>query len=145
MVDAHHHAAVGPPLAGDGTQLIIRQAAVQRQGQQHILTMAADVLHLPEGLTADAIGEIIIIGVIPGKGDVLVLPRLGDSGGPLLVMGVVGIHDIDRAVGPAQLMQDIVLIDILGALTAVAQVEVAVGGAHVKVLHVDCLLHHNSL
>ena len=137
MVDADGHAPIGAKHPGDLAQFVVGEGAVERQREGNILPVAANIPHLFPRLTVGIEGEIIIIRIVPLEGDVHVLARLGNALRPLLIVRVVGIHDAYGAVRTSELMQDVVLIDVLRAFAAVAEVKGALGCTQMELLHGD--------
>ena len=88
-------------------------------------------------MTVQASTKINNIRIVPLEGDVHVLARLGNALRPLLIVRVVGIHDAYGAVRTSELMQDVVLIDVLRAFAAVAEVKGALGCTQMELLHGD--------
>ena len=74
--------------------------------------------------SADAafIGEVVVVGVVPLEAYFLICERVARTYRPCLVQGIVAVHQAYRTVGSAHLVEYVVLVYVLAALAAVAEV-----------------------
>ena len=142
VVDSEHHSAERTEILCNGDKLLIGAVGVNCKCEGNVLTVAADISHAGErlviGSSADTalVGEVIVIRVVPLEGNVCILHYLGYSSGPLLVKGVIAVHQADASVRSAHLVEYVVLVYILASFGAVAQVNGALCLAHVDIVKV---------
>ena len=142
MVDPQQHSAEGAQILADLCQHFIGNMRIDGESQGHILTMGTDLPHVAEGFplcaAADAalIGEIVIVGVIPGKAYVRAGVNHTCPTRPAFVQRVVAVHQTDAPHGTPQLGEDIVLVYIFAPFAAVSQVNGAVGFPHMNFIKI---------
>ena len=136
VVDAKLHSAVGAQLLRYLDKVVVGEVGVYGHGEDNVLTVTAHVLHAGERLAvggaADSalVGEVVIVWVIPLEADFLVCECVACACRPGLVQRVVAVHQAYCAVGSAHLVEYVVLVYVLAALAAVAEVNGALCRAH---------------
>ena len=136
VVDTELHSSVGAEFLRDFNKVVVGEVGVDSHGEDNVLTVAADVLHAGERLavggSADAalIGEVVVVGVVPLEAYFLVCERVARTYRPGLVQRIVAVHQAYRTVGSAHLVEYVVLVYVLAALAAVAEVNGALCRAH---------------
>ena len=140
VIDTEQHSAERTQVFCNCNKVIVRKSRVNSQCESNVLTVTSYVSHTGKRLIVGStvqtafVSKIVIIGIVPLERHVSVLHDLRNPAWPLLVKGVVAVHQANTAVRSAEGSENVVLINILAALGAVSQIERAF-----------CLTHMNAV
>ena len=141
VVDAQEHSAERFQILADGSQMFVGNVGIDGQRQRNVLSVLPDLTHIVErfavGIAAQSafIGEIVVVGIVPGKADIGAGVYHAGTARPALVQGIIAVHETDAPVRSAHFRQDIVLADILATLTAVSQINGALRLSHMNAVN----------
>ena len=150
MVNTKLYTAKGTKILTDRSQMLIGNLWINSHSQKNILTVAAYIAHTCKRLVITGpvqttlICKIVIIWEIPCKLNRRICVNYTGTSRPPLIIWIIAVHQINRSVRSAQLLQDIVLIDILSSLTTVSQINSTLCRSHMKGLCFQ-IAHYNTV
>ena len=98
VVDAYLHSAECREILCYRDKMLIGNVRINGQGKYDVLSVGAYLAHISERLVrqvavyAALIGEIIVVGVIPREGHLLITARLAYTLRPFLVQRIIAVH-----------------------------------------------------